>query len=108
MTFTFAPSAAPIIRTPDERDPIVSVVQTSDSAHFFASDRDVMAGRPRSRLVDLVEQKRWKSTNKRHRLALLEQDLPADADPELRRAQEAYRKQTRHFHRSMWEARRFE
>jgi hypothetical protein len=68
----------------------------------------MMAGRPPNKLVDLVEQKRWNAGNKRHRRALLEQDLPKGSDPALVSAQAVYRQQARLCHRSLWEARRFE
>ena len=49
------------------------------------------AGRPRLRLVELVERRRFHPFNPRHRRALLEDDLPDSLTPLQRQLAEAYR-----------------
>ena len=51
------------------------------------------AGRPRLRLAQLVERRRFDAFNPRHRRALLEDELPAGMVPELRELAEAYRRE---------------
>ena len=51
------------------------------------------AGRPRLRLAQLVERRRFDPFNPRHRRALLEDELPEGMVPEVASLAEAYRRE---------------